>query len=87
MASSPVSPSKELNLEKLLGVALPYFHHQLCEKNSKKSNNHEEIKLLVWTSMLRLWQNGLWSFQTGDTKLERFLPKNQHIYQKEIIEF
>ena len=27
-----------------------------------------------------LWQYGLWSFRTGDTKLERFLPK-------EIIEF
>ena len=25
-----------------------------------------------------LWQYGLWSFQTGDTQLERFLPKNQH---------
>ena len=25
-----------------------------------------------------LWQYGLWSFQTGGTKLERFLPKNQH---------
>jgi hypothetical protein len=36
MASSPVSPSKELNLEKLLGVALPYFHQYLCEKISKK---------------------------------------------------
>ena len=24
-----------------------------------------------------LWQYGLWSFQMGDTKLERFLPKNQ----------
>ena len=23
-----------------------------------------------------IWQYGLWSFQTGDTKLERFLPKN-----------
>ena len=22
-----------------------------------------------------LWQYGLWSFQTGDTKLERFLPR------------
>ena len=26
----------------------------------------------------RLWQYGLWSFQTRGTKLERFLPKNQH---------
>ena len=25
-----------------------------------------------------VWQYGLWSFQTGYTKLERFLPKNQH---------
>ena len=25
-----------------------------------------------------LWQYGLWSFQAGGTKLERFLPKNQH---------
>ena len=25
-----------------------------------------------------LWQYGLWSFQTGGTKLERFLPQNQH---------
>jgi hypothetical protein len=25
-----------------------------------------------------VWQYGLWSFQTGATKLERFLSKNQH---------
>ena len=31
---------------------------------------------LMWA--LLLWQYGLWSFQTGYTKLERFLPKNQH---------
>ena len=30
---------------------------------------------------------GLWSFQTGYTKLERFLHENQHTYPKEIIEF
>ena len=29
-----------------------------------------------------LWQYGLWSFQTGGTKLERFLPKNQHTQRK-----
>ena len=29
-----------------------------------------------------LWQYGLWSFQTGGTKLERFLPKNQHAQRK-----
>ena len=26
----------------------------------------------------KVWQYGLWSFPTGDTKLETFLPKNQH---------
>ena len=25
-----------------------------------------------------VWQYGLWSFQTGGTKLERLLPRNQH---------
>ena len=29
-----------------------------------------------------VWQYGLWSFQTGGTKLERFLPKNQHTQRK-----
>ena len=28
------------------------------------------------------WQYGLWRFQTGCTKLERFLPKNQHTQRK-----
>ena len=31
---------------------------------------------------IHLWQYGLWSFQTGGTKLERFLPKNQHTHYK-----
>ena len=29
-----------------------------------------------------IWQYGLWSFQMGDIKLERFLPKNQHTPRK-----
>ena len=29
-----------------------------------------------------LWQNGLSSFQAGDIKLERFLPKNQYTQSK-----
>ena len=32
--------------------------------------------------LFTLWQYGLWSFQTEGTKLERFLPKNQHIQRK-----
>ena len=29
-----------------------------------------------------IWQYGLWSFQAGGTKLERFLHKNQHTHRK-----
>jgi hypothetical protein len=29
-----------------------------------------------------VWQYGLWSFQTGGTKLERFSHKNQHTLRK-----
>ena len=29
-----------------------------------------------------VWQDGLWSFQTGGIKLERFLSKNQHTQRK-----
>ena len=29
-----------------------------------------------------IWQYGLWSFQTGGTKLGRLLPKNQHTQGK-----
>ena len=37
------------------------------------------LNIVKW---LPLWQYGLWSFQTGGTKLERFLPKNQHTHRK-----
>ena len=33
-----------------------------------------------------VWQYGLWSFQMGDTKLERVLSKNQHT-QRKILNF
>ena len=32
--------------------------------------------------ILALWQYGLWSFQTGGTKFERFLPQNQCTQRK-----
>ena len=37
-----------------------------------------ETSVLVCT----VWQYGLWSFQMGDTKFERFLSKNQHTHSK-----
>ena len=32
----------------------------------------------------QLWQYGLWSFQVGGTKLERFLPRNQCTQRKSL---
>ena len=37
-----------------------------------------QVRSFIW----QLWQCGLWSFQTGDTKLKRFLTKNQHTQRK-----
>ena len=34
----------------------------------------------------KVWQYGLWSFQTGGTKLERFSPKNQDT-QRKLLDF
>ena len=36
------------------------------------------LKIKLYTDECLLWQYGLWSFQTGGTKLEKFLPKNQY---------
>ena len=38
--------------------------------------------LMVANGAIEVWQYGLWSFQTGDTKLERFLPKNDYTQRK-----
>ena len=37
---------------------------------------------LQFNAIWKLWQYGLWSFQTGYTKLQRFLHKNQHTQRK-----
>ena len=38
--------------------------------------------LQVSPDRLTIWRYGLWSFQTWGTKLERFLPKNEHTQRK-----
>ena len=55
-----------------------------CSVSAKRKQND-----WLWTGreendrqVSALWQYGLWSFQTGGTKLERFLPKNQHNQRK-----
>ena len=39
------------------------------------------LDLMICT-YFTIWQYGLSIFQVGDTKLERFLPKNQHTQRK-----
>ena len=47
----------------------------------------ESLRPAIWVPpgliiVSPVWQYGLWSFQAGDTKLERFLNKNQHTQRK-----
>ena len=44
--------------------------------------HEEKLIWLFFVKIGRLRQYGLWSFQVGGTKLERFLPKNQHTQRK-----
>ena len=61
-----------------------YFHddaNDLYDTNANFRKVSHVINTFL-TCSCRLWQYGLWSFQTGGTKLERFLPKNQHTQRK-----
>ena len=52
-------------------------------KNFEDLFSYRGAQKLEWFEVLEgLWQYGLWSFQAGDTKLERFLPKNQQTQRK-----
>ena len=52
------------------------------KENGGDTKNVGYVKVFRKWNTCRLWQYGLWSFQTGDTKLETFLPKNQHTQSK-----
>ena len=47
---------------------------------------YTRTKLLLLSTIYTLWHSRLWSFQGRDTKLERFLAKNQ-LYSNEIPKF
>ena len=55
-------------------------------KLTKMANISQEIgetaDLIVVSTLYTVWQYGLWSFQKGYTKLERFSHKNQHTQRK-----
>jgi hypothetical protein len=54
-------------------------------ESTKIGHNLKKFPILAYCQNLTLcslWQYGLWSFQTGGSKLERFLHKNQHTQRK-----
>ena len=62
---------------------------QLCKKSPGKKNRFIKRPYKIQLSILyitkqvyRVWHYRLWSFKTRDTKLERFLHKNQHTQRK-----
>ena len=41
----------------------------------------------IWKRLRGVWQYGLWRFQTGGIKSERFLPKNYQHTQRKLLNF
>ena len=64
--------------------AMPLTSNQLHNYGFPVSPSSDFFLLysLSYGLVCQIWQYGLWSFQTGGTKLERFLPKNQHTQRK-----
>ena len=86
-------PSKKDSQYSLFGTIFwPVLHTYFCDiliksrlkRVSIVGTDFFSIVSLYYTlsDTLTLWQYRLWSFQTGGTKLERFLPKNQHTQRK-----
>ena len=60
-----------------------FYEKNITQKATSRSDHVQNIQntteyVVHWP----VWQYGLWSFQTGYTKLERFLHKNQHTQRK-----
>ena len=67
------------------GTLLKCVNLQNMTSQGRRNWGGQIFKIFGATYYL-IWQYGLSSFQLGDTKLERFLPKNQYT-QTKIIEF
>ena len=75
-----ILPRKQENKVFLnLKLSKKYFCENIFAKFMQSDNTHIQARHLAASeSRPLLWQYGWWSFQTGYTNLERFLPKNQH---------
>ena len=68
----------KIRLSHVLTLQLNWFQVSIKVTNIKLRIYYSAKEIVV----KRLWQYGLWSFQTRDTKVEIFLPKNQHTQNK-----
>ena len=59
---------------------------KVAEKQPAISTTKNPVIQPTKTPVYKVWQYGLWSFQVGGTRLERFLPKNQHT-QRNLLNF
>jgi hypothetical protein len=50
---------------------------KVAEKQPAISTTKKPLTQLTKTPVYKVWHYGLWSFQVGGTRLERFLSKNQ----------
>ena len=53
-----------------------------CGQLTTNVSGYDDAMRHSWCRLHRIWQYGLWSFQAGGTRLERFLYKNQHTQRK-----
>ena len=73
------SPHKMASLKK----GLNYTGRNYIFKSIKTKQISPDLHSIPFTIQnFALWQYGLWSFQIGDTKLKRSLPKNQYTQRK-----
>ena len=69
------------NLEKINALNLPVHFLPTIQAGPTLIFPMRWIEYCTWTHPI-IWQYGLWSFQMGGAKLERFLPKKQHPQRK-----
>ena len=69
----------------MLVPGLEYTFETLVECVSDLGISDQLYVFVTKDEVRKLWQCGLWSFQMGYIKLERFLPKNQHTQRNFLI--
>ena len=74
-------------IENFIAKIDTYENHQMkrarqTDRSLESLGNVQKLSKNPTCRISILWQYGLWSFQTGYIKLERFLPKNQHTQRK-----